>query len=414
VYFNSKKILLEWFSGGTDETIYFIHIDLKITKEVKDFFKCLNVDENLKIIEGKDPLLSEWNYKDSRYNERINGFNPNITINGLENSLENINKSRSTFLWQFLLTNNPNKLCGQTRRRRVLNVDFNIGEIEDSKILKLLKENYWLYNKESILIEKPLSEILLKDLNDDYNKSHDNIEKLIKILGFKLDKVAVFEEETGLKVVNKEKFDEFEKWKKEQLNGSDEVTDESGWTPDVSPECTYTIVDEAELGELKTEDLSGQSTTTAGTNEYNKRNNINLENNSNDLITPYDFKAIGDWGESIANKYLLKKYPKNDVQWLNKDGCIGKGYDFVIKNNGKDIAYYEVKSKTDESPKLFQISGTQWNWAKELHNTNKGEMYRILLISNAGKKETKIKEINNPVSLWKSGKLYAEPVNIQL
>jgi hypothetical protein len=110
----------------------------------------------------------------------------------------------------------------------------------------------------------------------------------------------------------------------------------------------------------------------------------------------------------------LEKYPKNDVIWLNKDGCVGIGYDFVIKDNDKDIAYYEVKSKTDESPKLFQISGTQWNWAKELHNTNKGEMYKILLVSNAGKENSKIREINNPVSLWKSEKLYAEPVNIRL
>ena len=45
-------------------------------------------------------------------------------------------------------------------------------------------------------------------------------------------------------------------------------------------------------------------------------------------------KAIGDWGEAVANDYLkLKEYPSSDGIWLNKNG-IGKGCDFLIKKNG--------------------------------------------------------------------------------
>jgi len=408
VYFNSK-ILSGWFDGGTNETIYLVHIGLEITKEVKDFFKCLDVDDNLKIIAEEDPVSK----KDSRYVQRIEGFNPNITITGLEYSLENINKSRSTFLWQLLLTSNPNRLCGRTKRKTYLYEEFKIGEIENSSVLESLKEKYWLYNKESILIKQPFSEILLNDLNDDYNKDHDNIEKLVKVLGLKLDKVSEFEEETGLKAVNKEEFDEFEKWKKEQIKDSNEGKDETDWTPEINPDDATPIEDEADLGKRKPEDLSGQ-TTTEEINPGNTAGSKDSEEDTNNPVKPRDCKAIGDWGESVANSYLEKKYPSNEVVWLNKSGNIGKGYDFVIRNNGADIAYYEVKSKTDESPQLFQVSGTQWNWAKKLHNSKKGDMYRILIVSNAGKKQPKIREIINPVELWKSEKLYADPVSIEL
>ncbi len=408
VYFNSK-ILSGWFDGGTDETIHFIHIGSEITKEVKDFFKCLDVYDNLKVIEEKDPVSKV----DSRYAQRIDGFNPNISINGLEYSIENINKGRSIFLWQLLLINNPNRLCGRTKRKTYLYEEFTIGEIVNSKILTSLKENYWLYNKESILIKQPLSEILLNDLNDDYNKDHDNIEKMVKVLGLKLDKVAEFEEETGLKAVSIDRFEEFEKWEQEQIKDSNVVKDEMDWIPEINPNDAVPIEDEADFEKRKSEDLSGQ-TTTDEIESKNTGNSDDLEEDKNNPVKTRDRKAIGDWGESVANIYLEKKYPLDDVVWLNKSGSVGKGYDFVIRNNGEDIAYYEVKSKTDESPQLFQISGTQWNWAKQLYNSKKGDMYKILLVSNAGSRQPKIREINNPVGLWKSEKLYADPVNIEL
>ena len=163
----------------------------------------------------------------------------------------------------------------------------------------------------------------------------------------------------------------------------------------------------------KSEDLSGQ-TTTKDKNNRNSGNSDISDDDANSSITPRDKKAIGDWGEAVANRYLQNKYSSSDVVWLNKNGNVGKGYDFVIRDNGKDIAYFEVKSKTDDSPMLFQVSGTQWNWAKELYNSKEGDMYRILLITKAGTRKPKVKEIKNPVGLWKSEELYADPVNIEL
>ncbi len=406
VYFNSN-VLSMWFSGGKDTAIYFINIGLEITNDMHKFFKNLDVDDALKIIEDEDDVPT----KGVRYVQRIDGFNPNIKINGLQYSIENINIDRSTFLWQFLLANNPNRLSGRTKRKNYLYEDFKTGEVENTKILGALKDSFWLFNKELVLIQKPLSEILLNDLHGDYNQDHDNIEKMVKVLGLKLDKVLEFEEDTGLKVVNKEEYGEFEQWKQDQTECSYET--DPDWKPEVSAEDAIPIQDDADWINEKTEDLSGQGNGES-LNGNSQENSGHEESGDNESTAPKNSKQIGDWGETIAKKYLIKKYPKKDVIWLNGKGEVGKGYDFVIRANGEDIAYYEVKSKTDESPKLFQVSGTQWNWARQLHCLKKGDMYKILVISNAGAKRPKIREINNPVGLWKSDKLYADPVNIEL
>ncbi len=402
VYFDSK-ILSSWFCGGTDERIYFIHTGLEETDEIKEFFKCLDVDDTLQIIEEDDPVSKQG----SRYVQPVDEFNPNINIHGLENSLENINKTRSIFLWKFLLENNPDRLHGRTKRRRFLYQDFETGDIENTNVLESLKEKYWLYNKKSFLIKRPLSEILLDDLNDDYKKDHDDIKKLIKALGLKLDRDREIEEETGKKLISQEDYDLLQETKNAQRDSEKDPKQEDSWISEINPEDANPIEDETRLEKRKSEDLSGQTTT--GRNKLG-----GAKGNTNNSIKPLDLKAIGDWGESVANKHLEEKYRSNEVVWLNKSGNIGQGYDFVIRNNGEDIAYYEVKSKTDKLPQLFQVSGTQWSWAKQLYDSGKGDMYMILLVSDVGKEQPKIKELSNPVELWKSGKLYADPVNIEL
>ena len=278
--------------------------------------------------------------------------------------------------------------------------------------MSCLDEHFWLYDGTGKVINLPVEQIALDDLTDEYEKKDKNCDKLVKALGLKLDEVAEFEKKTGLKVVDKEEYDEFMRRKQEQTKDYDESLNETSWNPEISADDATPIQDDADWIKQKTDDLSGQGTTegsTKSSKEYNEQNN-----DYSNSTSPQNSKAIGDWGEEVAEKYLNVKYPENDVVWLNRNGCIGKGYDFVIRSNEEDIAYYEIKSKTDESPKLFQVSGTQWNWAKKLYNAKKGDMYKILVISNAGTKQPKIKEINNPVGLWKLEKLYADPVNIKL
>ena len=152
---------------------------------------------------------------------------------------------------------------------------------------------------------------------------------------------------------------------------------------------------------------------TNGEDDIDKEN-ANKKNPDEKTHKSRNSKEIGDWGEQLAKRYLEKKYPDKSVVWLNANGNMGKGYDFVVRKDGDDIAYYEVKSKLDESPTLFEVSGAQWDWARNLYSNGKGDMYCILLVSNAGTNEAKIREFINPVRIWKAGGIQAHPVNIRL
>ena len=104
-----------------------------------------------------------------------------------------------------------------------------------------------------------------------------------------------------------------------------------------------------------------------------------------------------------------------EIVWLNKHRNQGKGYDFVIKKNEEEIQYIEVKTKTCESEELVEVTGTQWEFARDLYEKNEGDKYFFFIVINAGKKDNAwIKRIQNPIKLWKEGRLYAHPVNFKL
>jgi len=406
VYFPTER-LTEWFRNNTHDDIYFLEFPVKPSEDRRRFLESLGVRYELKMSGINDIRVSNY----GRYERSVNGFNPDFDIHGLKYALENIAFERSVFLW-LLLLKNTNKLQGYIETKTNQNHPYNKGEKKTSIAMRYLDKFSWLYDRDKKIIDLPVDQITIDDLSDDYQKEDENIDKLIKALRLKLDEVLEFEEKTGKKVISVEEYELLQKIKSEQSNAETEQREEDGWTPEADPGDVSPIEDEATIDVRKQEDLSGQDTTEGKGKRASDGSGDSDEDNS--TIKSLDKKAIGDWGEAVAYKYLQKKYPSNDVVWLNKNGNVGKGYDFVIRDNGKDIAYFEVKSKTDESPQLFQVSGTQWNWAKKLYDSQKGDMYRILLVSNAGTPKPKIKLIMNPVKLWKSEDLYADPVNIEL
>ena len=401
VYFRTNK-LSDWYEGNLDNDIYFLKAGIQLTENSRKFLESLGVRYDLKMF-GTNDVIVDWH----GWHERsVNGFNPDFGIHGLDFVLMNITPEKSVFLWSVLLKH-TNKLKGYTEMTRNLSYPCDKSEEKTSKAMDALNKNSWLYGKDGELIEKSIDQITLDDLSDEYQKDDDNIEKLVKVLGLKLDIVAKFEEDNpGLKVVPEEQLEAFKEWDKAQRRAIDENTEKPDWTPKIDLDDAIIIEARLELKVPESKDLSGQ--------DINPDKIGKERGNDGNSDKPKDSKAIGDCGEKLAYRYLVKKYPKNEVVWLNENGNIGKGYDFVIRENGEDITYFEVKSKTDEAPQLFQISGTQWNWAKELHNSKRGKMYTILLVSNVGKKEIRIKPINDPVALWKAGKLYADPINIKL
>ena len=116
-------------------------------------------------------------------------------------------------------------------------------------------------------------------------------------------------------------------------------------------------------------------------------------------------------------KYLKNEYKdieNIEIKWLNQDSYLGIGYDFVIIENNIEVEYIEVKSKVSPSPTMIEVSGTQWEWARNLHSKNNGDMYKIYVVSGAGCKDAKIKIISNPIKKWKDGDLKVNPVHIEL
>jgi len=146
-----------------------------------------------------------------------------------------------------------------------------------------------------------------------------------------------------------------------------------------------------------------------------------------------DKNAIGNFGEKKVyfelKKQLNKKYKGAkkiesktglvytiyigsdtiaELKWLNDKDTNQEGYDITLTEIGIR-RYYEVKATTGNETIDFQVSKPQWRFVKD-----KGENYSIMRVVDAGNKNIKIYEINNPYKLWKEGKLKAFPVNIEL
>ena len=415
VYFSTEN-LNKWFQNNNeDESLYFIDPDLEQDANKKSskrpFLERLGVRSKIKIYGTDDVNVEEHGY----YKRSINGFNPDFFIYGLDFSLNNINIDRSIILWGILLKY-PNKLRGCIESKTNQNRPYVRDDEQNSEVLKSLNKKYWLYDNEKQLIKKPLNEIMLTDLADEYEKSNESIDRLIQALGLKRDEIQEFEEKYGGKFVPNEEYKSFQEWRqKNEKQNSNDDNQEEAWNPEYN-------ANEARITEVKPEckprnlqNLAGQH---QGETNAPGNGKPDSEETTENSITSNQFKEskdIGRYGEKIANRYLTKKYSQQyDVVWLNKNGNTGKGYDFVIKENGKEVFYYEVKSKVESKPQLFQISGTQWDFAQYLYTEEQGDMYKILVVSNVGKEEVKLQEHSNPVELWKKGEIYADPVKIKL
>ena len=208
------------------------------------------------------------------------------------------------------------------------------------------------------------------------------------------------------------------KWKKEQSEKeTKEETEEDSWISEVEPENVEPSVEEIEPEIVDTPDLRGQRPSEINTGNNNDEFDTDEQNEVEKEKSKKQLKDIGNWGERFVYNHLKKQFENEDdtkIIWLNENGDAGKGYDFSIVSDGKEIEYIEVKSKTDSSPQLFEITGTQWEFARKLYNENEGDKYKIYVVSNAGTEYAKIGIIKNPTKLWKEGKLYAHPVQFKL
>lgn len=354
--------------------------------------------------------LRKRNYE-SRISSEIHVLD--YDIEGLSNFLINIDTEKSAVFWNWLLSHMQSFEYHDKRL-------FFYGEYKwyyytahfqrfESTFLKILKRSKWLYDDNNTQYYP--HEVSISVLSDKYNKTDNNIDVLTDVLGFQTDEIKRIEEKTGKRVIlmDEQEYEEYLAQKKGKEDAGE------NWNPEVEPDNIPSKKENLNLSYIETKDLRGQNTD--GNEDSGDKDTDSDHEESDTKINSKHLKDIGYWGERYVQKYLLEEYENAanvKIIWLNKEENVGKGYDFVVISEGKEIEYIEVKSKTDDSKRLVVITGTQWEFARKLYNEKEGDKYSIYIVTNAGTSNAKIHAISNPVKLWYEGKLYAHPVNLKL
>jgi hypothetical protein len=303
-----------------------------------------------------------------------------------------------------------------------------------AKFVRLLQETAWLPGTDGSF-KKP-GQICFEELPQQFRDIASPI--LIKLLGFKPDEVKQLAEKTGISEEILDMIREhglsanqirslIEESKKNEEDTSE--TEDDGWEPENEPNKVPINKEEQGFVKIPGPDLENQTPTTpptSGENDNGTKEPKPTRSRSS--------QKIGRWGEEYVLHALKGEYKEKgileetefgfkvsidkngfvEVVWLNKNSNVGKGYDFVIRENNKEIKYIEVKTKTNDEPEFVEITGTQWEFARKLYDQNEGEKYWIYVVSNAGNANVKYQPIQNPINLWKEGKLYAHPIHFKI
>jgi len=440
-YFSDKD-LSNYFNGYP---VYFVSEELykKFGKErVKKFLKDLGVEDKprrIKIEKVAD-LPQEEKFKLVGFTGR-DVYQTDYEYEGLESFINNITAEKSYLLWKLLLRSIEDLSSWQAE-------EFFKGELKwfyfsecrrtkDAIFTITLKQKAWLVDKNNNF-KKP-SEITFSELSDNYIKESPNIDILIKVLEFKPEIIDQLPEDYKKKLeivkdIPIEKLMELKNKLAENEEKSLEEPREERWVPEVDPEAVPVRIEVVEPKKIDPPDLSDQADKIRPEEDKETKEDTD-KTEREDNVRVIDKKSIGWWGEKYVYEALKEIYKKRgdivetdfgfkvidnnkkeqvEIIWLNKYQDKGKGYDFVIKQNGTEIEYIEVKTKTKEGEELIEVTGTQWEFARKLFEQNEGEKYCFYVVSNAGNKNAVIHILRNPIKLWKEGKLYACPVKFKL
>lgn len=416
VYLPSDEVRT-WFGGNKEISIVKkIWQDGKEEEKIIALLRGLNCSEKIKLFhnkkwKGKDRPCGRQCYKKAQQND----FNPCFYIDGLEHSLAkaNINLDRSNILWKILLQN-PSYLKGTIVRARTRKdlVDGN-GTPENicSKAGKIIFGSDWLYNKKSKLIPRDsLDKSSSKDLHDSYFKGDGVVRyNLICALGMEKElytaeevdkknkKIAELEKD---KKIDKLKIAELEKKLEESTSRYASGAPEK-WKPEREPDGLSKV----------SKAITPEPAQFNRSSQQNSQPNEDEDSYSQPKVPS---KEVGDWGEEEVFEKLKEKYPSEEVEWVNNNGEASKPFDILIKRNGKPGIYVEVKTTEGSSPHTFRITSAQWNHARKCQSGEIHGEYHIYAVFNAGKKESSISVLKNPVEEFKNDKLDAHPLGLKL
>jgi hypothetical protein len=117
---------------------------------------------------------------------------------------------------------------------------------------------------------------------------------------------------------------------------------------------------------------------------------------------------VGRWCEEFVYEYLINQKSKfTEVTWLNKDGESGKPYDFAVIENGRE-KFIDVKGTPSGVKDLIYLSPNEW-----IFMFDKGVNYSIFRVYNAGN-DARIEIIENPSGLLQQGKIFPNPITLQV
>lgn len=117
---------------------------------------------------------------------------------------------------------------------------------------------------------------------------------------------------------------------------------------------------------------------------------------------------VGRWCEEFVFQYLINQKEKfTEVIWLNKDGESGQPYDFRIVENGKS-KFIDVKGTPSGTKDIVYLSPNEW-----VFMFDRGKDYSIYRVYNAGS-DARIEIIENPSELLQQGKIFPNPITLQV
>ncbi len=208
IYLNTDELRM-FFENNPD--VWFL--DKTYPEDLEPLFKKLSV--------GISPRVKRENKNDKGHvviqdshgwHERgLNGFDPDIEVDGLKYALKHPTLEKSLFIWNRIAIENSDCILGivESSSRKTYE-----GSKKQEKIShnfgRLLMDTPWLPDKQGNF-HKP-AELKLDDLRESFIPD----EKLADLLGMQKDEIKKIEEKTGGKFIPKEEYEEYKNWKEQK------------------------------------------------------------------------------------------------------------------------------------------------------------------------------------------------------
>lgn len=447
-YFHTSE-LQEYFSGLSNALFIAEDLFSKFDRnELAQFLIELGVSELPRRIQLRNQL--SWEEKSKLFNpightRDIHDYD--YKLHGLDNFLSDTSKARSTLLWNLLLKHIEAfgwRADGFFKGEYTWFYRTDRTASFDARFTNQLRQASWLFDHSDQL--RIPSSISLASLAPDYDINSPASQVLIRQLQFKPDvqqellqqlpesERKKFEVLLGLSSEQLEQMAALIKDKGKSATPEPITSDEpeaDDWKPEVTPEA-------AEISQQPftpaTHDVPLPELPTTSDHNDDRKDKGDKPEGEPDTPPTKHSREIGHWGEQHVFKALLQEYDSNgahlktdsgaiintqggqtiEIFWLNIEKDQGRGCDFIISLNGEKSRYIEVKSTSENEHQLHRITGRQWELARKLYDNGNGDQYWIYRVFNAGKVNARILTIQNPIELWKAGKLYAHPINLEL